>query len=295
MGFESAPEENSMGKLGTGAVFAPVRSGSLETDERHSGDQGAPWTSAQLRSLRAAQTETVPSKDDFWNAVAGKVEGKDAQQCQKKWFETFVTPRRGGRRKAGGRDSSEQMKRKNTPLVERTPNYCQQPQGLGSPPPMNDARSSADDLFHATPLRGRSRFADQPRGSGAALVEKGTPKTPRGPVAPCGNVNIVSTRPKYENVNINSPQKRGVSKAYVQTMSKKTRKIIGTTKWSSTRVESTKFGAAGRRIHEVANAQGHALKVSVSRSGAVRMTSADDGCEGDEIGLSRESDVSDDD
>lgn len=244
---------------------------SFEAGEGRTGDHDSPWTAAQLRSLYEAQTSTVPSKDDFWVAVAGKVVGRDAQECQQKWFENFASPSglvrpttsttatRAGRKKAGGKDRGASKQGEAKPLV------------FGSPTPTNGVRSDNDDLFHATPLRGQSRFALQSGGGEVAEVEQRTPKTPCGPrTQQQGRAPIWALDAEDRNANTKTKpdQRRGVSKAYVQAISKKMRKTFGASKEGSVRGQTTALGVS-RKINAVDNLEGHALKVSISESGTV--------------------------
>lgn len=269
-------------------------SSSFEAREGRTGDHDSPWTAAQLRSLYEAQTSTVPSKDDFWIAVAGQVVGKDAQECQQKWFENFASPSglvrptisttatRAGKKKAGGKDRSAGKQGEAKPF------------DFGSPTPTNGVRSDNDDLFHATPLRGQSRLALQSGGCQVAEVGRGTPKTPCGPsTQQHGRTPMwaLDAEDRYASTKIKPDQRRGVSKAYVQAVSKKMRKTFGASKEGSVRGQATALGV-GRKINAVDNLEGHALKVSISESGTVMATL--DGDEDDIFG-GDEGDSSDDD
>lgn len=230
------------------------------------------WTQAQLQSLRVAQMGTLPSAKDFWGAVASKVEGRDPQQCQQKWFEHFATPRV-HRRKSTGKGATT-AQGSGRPLEKQTPNSsrgARRPEdGLSSEAQYASALG-ADDLFQATPMRGKSRFGNQLRGE---VLDSSTPRTPAGPGAPGGDVSAESNPGQAPS---DVAYKRRVSRTYVQAMSKKMRQACGATQLGSTRMlgpsKSKPHGVAGRKIHASSTSQGRALKASVSASGAVNVTS----------------------
>lgn len=271
---------------------------SFEAKEGRTGDHDSQWTAAQLRSLYEAQTSTAPSRDNFWIAVADQVVGKDAQECQQKWFENFASPSglvrpttsttatRAGKKKAGGKDRNADKEGEAKPL------------DFGSPTPTNRGRSNNDDLFHATPLRGQSRFALQCGDGQAAEVGKGTPKTPCGPrTQQHGRAPMwaLDADGRDTSTKIKPDQRRGVSKAYVQAVSKKMRKTFGASKEGSVRDQTTAIGV-GRKINAVDNLDGHALKVSISESGAViaSLDGDEDDIFGGDEGDSSDSDSDDD-
>lgn len=220
----------------------------------------ARWTECQLENLRLAQANTDPSITDFWGAVADKVNGRDSQQCQQKWFEHIATPQR----------RTQKTSRKCSPSHEPQAPINQQ----GDP-------GDIDDLFQATPMRTGRAFAGRPRTDGYAPK---TPRTPAGPGAPGDDDTLVV---KVAAEDGRAVQKRVVSKTYVQTMSKRIRK--GTSQSAkgrgaaggklSTRMPS---GAAGRTIHAADVSRGCRLKASLSSTGAVRVASI---CSGDEDSL----------
>ena len=104
-----APDGKTVSSEPSEGVRSPRSSAVVEAmglDEVRAPDgKDSPWTKAQLHSLRVAQMNTVPSATDFWGAVSSKVNGRDSQQCQQKWFELFAAPkvRRG---KAGSKSLS---------------------------------------------------------------------------------------------------------------------------------------------------------------------------------------------
>lgn len=254
----------------------------LKTVSRKPDGQEEPWTKAQLHSLRRAQADTALSASDFWGVVAGNVEDRDARQCQQKWFEHFATPR-GRRRKASKQGSTCQSA--GTTLSDSTSRLSRyvvtathdSPEPINQPP----ERSDADDLFQATPMRGRRQFGAQPTGG---ELEPKTPRTPAGPGAPIGDASAAEATPGDGRADY----KRGVSRTYVKAMSKKMRKGASQLGKSgmATRERARKppFGSAGRTIHAAAISRGRKLKVSVTSLGAVSVAST---CsDEDSLGLS---------
>lgn len=224
------------------------------------------WTKSQLHSLRRAQADTDPSASDFWGIVADSVEGRDPLVCQQKWFEHFATPQ-GRRRKASKRGPTS-----GTPLADST-SLDAATAVHDSPARTIQPPSSADDLFQATPMRGRRQFGAQLGGD--ELSESMTPRTPAGPGVRCDDDSRVEDTPGDGRADY----KRGVSRTYVQAMSKKMRKgasqlgggcVVGRGKTSRM---PTPFGGAGRTIHAAAVSRGRKLKVSVTSSGAVSVAS----------------------
>lgn len=225
-----------------------------------------PWTKSQLLSLRRAQADTDPSASDFWGVVADTVEGRDPLGCQQKWFEHFATPQ-GRRRKickpgpTSGTPTSDSTSLNAATAVRDSPVQIIQPP------------SSADDLFLATPMRGRGRFG-APLG-GDELGEPMTPRTPAGPGVPCDDASRAEEEPGTGRADY----KRGVSRAYMQAVSKKMRKGASqlgggcmVARGRDSRIP-TVSGGAGRTIHAAAVSRGHKLKVSVTSSGAVSVAS----------------------
>lgn len=237
-----------------------------------------PWTKSQLHSLRRAQADTDPSASDFWGVVARCVEGRDPLGCQQKWFEHFATPQ-GRRRKASKRGPAS-----GTPLADSTSLNAatalhDSPARVIQPP------SSADDLFQATPMRGRRQFGAQLGGD--ELSESTTPRTPAGPGAPRDDASRAEETPGDGRADY----KRGASRTYVQAMSKKMRKGASqlggggmVARGKASRIPTPSRGA-GRTIHAAAVSRGHKLKVSVTSSGAVSVASTHSSDE-DSVGLS---------
>ncbi len=229
-----------------------------------------PWSKAQLHSLRRAQAHTSPSTPDFWGEVAGNVEGRDPLACQQKWFEHFATPQ-GRRRKASKRESSSQET--GTPLSDITTRLTQDAVTARHDSPTGPKRSdTADDLFQATPLRGRRQFGIQPTGGEG---ESNTPRTPAGPSGPYNDASAVEATPGDGRADF----KRGISRTYVQAVSKKMRK--GASQLGGGRIAArgmasrnpTSSGKAGRTIHAAAVSSGCKLTASVTSSGTVNVAS----------------------
>lgn len=229
-----------------------------------------PWSKAQLHSLRCAQAETSPSAPDFWGEVAGNVEGRDPLGCQQKWFEHFATPQ-GRRRKAAKRESTSQGT--GTPLSDIATRL---PQDVvtarrDSPAGPTKRNYTADDLFQATPMRGRRQFGVLPKGEG----ESNTPRTPAGPSGPDDDASAVEAQPGDGRVDY----KRGVSRTYVQAVSKKMRKGASQLGGGRNAVRAMasrnppSSGKAGRTIHAAAVSRGRKLTASVTSSGAVSVAS----------------------
>lgn len=235
--------------------------------------QEEPWTKTQLRSLRRAQADTDPSASNFWGAVAHNVEGRDPLGCQQKWFEHFATPQ-GRRRKVSKRGATS-----GTPLSEGALLNAATAVQIVQPP------VSADDLFQATPMRGRRQLGVQLGGD--ELGGSTTPRTPAGPGATCDDSSRAGATPGDGHVDY----KRGVSRTYVQAMSKKMRKGASqlgaggcmTARGKASRIR-TPSGGAGRTIHAATVSRGHKLKVSVTSSGAVNVASTHS--DEDSLGLS---------
>lgn len=255
------------------------------------------WTQSQLSSLRVAQMGTAPRAKDFWGAVASIVEGRNPQECQKKWFEHFGSPR--ARNRKNGKKSTRAQKT-STPVSMKTSIFSEddlKAEGFSAaeakqPPKQDDA----DDLFQATPMR--VRFGAARRNFGG----EAPPKTPAGPVAVVDEDASTVKRSPRKGHSVYKP----VSATYVQAMSKKMRKACGASKsGSSSTVMQEKVSnsrqsrsrPAGRRVHAVTTSRGRSLKASVSRSGAVDITSTgrsdDEDDEDDELGVSDDSDSED--
>lgn len=244
-----------------------------------------PWTKAQLHSLRRAQADTALSASDFWGAVASNVQDRDPQQCQQKWFEHFATPR--GRRRKSSKQSSPSLSVETALLSDNTSRSSREvvTAAHDSPERINHSheRSGGDDLFQATPMRGRTRFG--PSYAGGELEAK-TPRTPAGPDVPTDDASATEPTPGGGHADYNQ---RGVSRTYVKAMSKKMRKgasRLGNTSMPTQerRAKKPPFGSAGRTIHAAAVSQGHKLKVSVTPVGDVNLAST---CsDEDSVGLS---------
>ena len=254
----------------------------------------SPWTKPQLHSLRVAQMETVPSATDFWGAVSSKVNGRGPHQCQQKWFELFSAPkiRRG---KAGSKCSTSQETE--MPIVAKCFSLSQEgPKAADSSPSLTEnlpGRADGDDLFQSTPMRGRSRFGMQLSDD---AFEARTPKTPAGPCAPFADASAAANASGDERADY----KRGVSKTYVQALSKKMRKARGASQMCSTRVVLQEkagikqpSGGAGRTIHAAATSRGQLLKASMAASGTVRVESTGSGDSLDEVGSSDDAESDD--
>ncbi|CAN0011564.1 unnamed protein product [Ectocarpus sp. 12 AP-2014] len=263
----------------------------LETVGREVNGGEKPWTKAQMHSLRRAQAETAPSTSAFWSAVACNVDGRNPQECQQKWFEHFATPRGRSRNASArgyisqriGTPPSDDMSR-NTPAAAVYRSLA--------PAKRTPERGASDDLFQATPIRGQRRFGVQARGD---LLDTRTPRTPAGPGAPCRDSSALDAAPGCEHADY----KRGVSRKYVKTLSKRMRK--GALQSGKNRkaargqaVRKPESGVAGRTTHTAAVSGGHKLQVSVSGSGAVSVQSI---CDSSDEGNSSVSDYveSDDD
>ena len=245
-----------------------------KTEARELRSAEKPWSKAQLHSLRLAQAETSPSAPDFWGVVAGNVEGRDPSGCQRKWFEHFATPQ-GRRRKAPKRESTSH-RRTGTPLSDTSPRLSQDVvtarHGSPAAPKQSD---DADDLFQATPMRGRRQFGGQPTSFGVEGGESNTPRTPAGPSAPYDDVSTIEQTPGDGRADC----KRGVSRAYVQAVSKKMRKGAsqlsrgGSAARGMASRNPPSSGAANRTIHAAAISRGRKLTASVTSSGAVNVAS----------------------
>lgn len=235
------------------------------------------WTKSQLHSLRRAQADTDPSASDFWGVVAERVEGMDPLGCQQKWFEHFATPR-GRRQKASKRGPTS-----GTPLSGNT--FLTTATAVhDSPMRTIQPLAPADDLFQTTPMRGRRHFGAQLGVD--ELGESMTPKTPAGPGAPCEYASRAEETPGDGRTDY----QRGVSRTYVQAMSKKMRKGASqlgggcmAARGKASRLP-TPSGGAGRTIHAAAVSRGHKLKISVTSSGAVSVASTHS--DEDSVGLS---------
>lgn len=267
-------------------TFAVAKAVDLDGVEASDGED-SPWTKPQLHSLRVAQMDTVPSATDFWGAVSSKVKGRGPQQCQQKWFELFAAPkvRRG---KAGSKCHTS--RETETPVASKAFSLSQENlKAADSSPSLTENlpwRADGDDLFQSTPMRGRSRFGVQ---LGDDAFEAKTPRTPAGPGAPFADASAAANasgdgRADYE---------RGVSRTYVQAISKKMRKAHGASQMCSNRVvlqgkAGTKqpSAGAGRTIHAATASRGHLLKASMATSGVVRVESTGSGDSGDEVGFS---------
>lgn len=234
----------------------------------HNSDSGeAQWSEGQLHSLRVAQADTDPSTSNFWGAVAGRVKGRDPQQCQQKWFEYIATPR--GRARNGSKQCPNSLKTQ-APL---------------SAPPTDQQGDVADidDLFQATPMRERRRAGASSRSD---EVGPKTPKTPAGPGAPQDDISMAKFTPEDGCGNY----ERVVSRTYVQAMSKKIRKGSSQSVRKSV-AAGTEFSRAPcgvvdrcRTVHAADVSRGHRLKASVSSTGTVRIASTSSSDE-DSFGL----------
>lgn len=235
----------------------------------------ASWTRGQLHKLHTAQMATDPSAKDFWGAVASNVEGRDPQQCQQKWFEHFASPKC-RRRKTTVVNKGTTSQKMDAPLTGETTKLSHDIFGAGACLPQLDQtpkRADADDLFLATPMRGRSRLGVQPRGCD---MESSTPRTPAGPGAPID----VASSPQATSEEGRADYMRGISRTYVQAMSKKMRKAYAASRSGSApmvmRGKASKKQTArltGRTVHAAAISGGRSLKASVSVSGAVSIAS----------------------
>lgn len=256
---------------------AGCSSPALKAVGRETSPEEEPWTKSQLYSLHRAQADTDPSASDFWGAVADRVEGRDPLGCQRKWFEHFASPQ--GRR----RKPSKRRLTSGTPLSDRT-SLSADTTVHDSPVRIIQPRSSADDLFQGTPMRGRKHFGAQ-LGIGELGYSK-TPRTPAGPGATRGDASRSGGTPGDERVD----HKRGVSRTYVQAMSKKLRKGASQpgggcmAARGQTRRIPTHSGGAGRTIHAAAVSHGRKLKAIVSSSGTVSVASTHS--DEDSVGLS---------
>lgn len=241
----------------------------VKTADHACGSGEAQWTEGQLHSLHVAQADTDPSTSDFWGAVAGRVEGRNSQQCQQKWFEHIATPR--SRPRKGSQRSVSSLKPRTA--VSATPTNQE-----GEP-------ADIDDVFQATPMRERRRVGAQFR------TDKAEPKTPKTPVGPGARHDGISAAKVLPGDGCAS-HKRVVSRAYVQAMSKKIRKGASQSARSSLAAggkesAQAQCGVAGRcRTIQAADvSRGRRLKASVSTSGTVCVAST---CSSDEdsFGLS---------
>lgn len=256
----------------------------LKTANGKPDDQEEPWTKAQLHSLRRAQADTTLSASDFWGAVASNVKDRDPQQCQHKWFEHFVTPR--GRRKKTSKQGSTCQSKGMTLLTDNTSRLSQENVAAthDSPERINQwpGRGDCDDLFQATPMRGRGQVGTQPAGG---ELEAKTPRTPAGPGVPKDYASEAEAIPGDGRAHGNQ---RGVSRTYVKAMSKKMRKgalqLGKNSMVTRERAKNTPLGSAGRTIHAATTSRGHRLKVSVTSFGDVSLalTCSDE----DSVGLS---------
>lgn len=242
----------------------------LHTTSRKRDVQEESWTKAQLYSLRRSQADTALSVSDFWGAVASNVQDRDPQDCQQKWFEHFATPR-GRRRKASkqgspSRSAGTALLSDNTSRSSRevAANAHESPERINQPP----ERGNGDDLFEATPMRGRRQVGTQPTGG---ELEAKTPRTPAGPGVPIDYTSAVEAIPR-DGADYNQ---RGISKTYI--MSKKMRRRASQLGKNSVvtreRAKKTPYGSAGRSFHAAAISQGHQLKVSVTSLGDVSLAS----------------------
>lgn len=276
----------------SGAKARSPRSKAVKRDR-----DGAPsreetsWTQSQLSSLRVAQMGTAPRAKDFWGVVARKVEGRDPQACQQKWFEHFASPR-AQRRKVGTK--STRVQKTGTPVAVKTPTISEGAlKAAGFPATQAEQPSKqddADDLFQATPMRGR--FGVQPRGN---FFGEAPPRTPAGPVAPVDEDASTASRSPRNEHSVLKP----VRTTYVQAMSKKMRKASGALNVGMTnsmiqgKVNNSRqhrSRPAGRKVHAVTTSRGRSLKASVCSSGAVNITSTGGSDDEDELGESDGSD-----
>lgn len=241
----------------------------LEMVGREADGEEAPWTKPQLHSLRRAQAEIAPSTSAFWSAVAGNVDGRSPQECQQKWFEHFATPR-GRSRNASARSSGSQ--RNGTPPSDDMSRNTPAAAAYRSlaPAKQTPERAASDDVFQATPMRGRRRFGVQAR---ADVLDPKTPRTPAGPGAPCRDSWALDAVTGCGDADY----KRGVSRKYVKALSKRMR--TGALQSGKSRMAAREAirkptsGVAGRTTHTAAVSGGHKLQVCVSSSGAVSVES----------------------
>ncbi|CAN0022896.1 unnamed protein product [Sphacelaria rigidula] len=245
------------------------------------------WTTAQINRLDIAHKGTAPTTKDFWNVVASNVDGKDPSECQQQWFEQFATPK--ARRKPA-RTKRTNTRQVGTPVGTKT----SQSKILGTPNDDSIATTSqlvthadADDLFHATPMRGRGRV----RGLAESSSGPSTPKTPAGPGASYEERGAAVER---REANGHDCSKRAVSKAYVQAMSKKMRKASANPRKLCGRVgvRGQPRQHAARKPHRVQAttfARGRVMEASVASSGAVNVTVAESGDDDSECSSSAES------
>lgn len=234
----------------------------------------AAWSQSQLDSLRVAQIRTVPYTNDFWGAVAAKVDGRGAQECQLKWFEHCATPQH-PRKKAGGKALGVQRASESATASTASSPWDVRHETDDPPVRVNNSstRLDCDDLFQATPMRGcgqlavkNYRWASSPK----------TPSTPAGPEA-----LSIDTFAGSSPMDGRADYKRGVSRAYVRAISKKMRKACDASGVSDRRAVvkerfSRKQPCAGMsRISDTAaTSRGQIVKASISTTGSVSVASA---------------------
>lgn len=269
-----APPRNMAAPKSSSTDSIRRRSGETKTDDiTSSGGETPLWTKAQIDLLDIAHKGTAPTTKNFWDVVASNVDGKNPSECQQQWFEQFATPKARRKPAKTKRTSARQV---GTPVGTKTP----QSRVLGTANDEFIATTSqsvtdadADDLFHATPMRGRGRVRRPAESSSGAS----TPKTPAGPGA---SYEESGEAVKRREENGNDCSKRAVSKAYVQAMSKKMRKASANPRKLSGRVgvRGQPRQHAARKPHRVQAttfARGRVMEASVTGSGAVNVTVAE--------------------
>jgi hypothetical protein len=112
------------------------------------------WTSLQIAALRDAYATADPRSDCFWQEVSNHVDGKDSEECGKKWFALVQTPaaKQKGEKKAGAK------------------NVRAKPDAYFSP--------DEDDIFNATPMR--PRFVQEDEEDDLFAVDFGSPIVGKG-------------------------------------------------------------------------------------------------------------------
>lgn len=110
----------------------PLKREKKEPDKQEMVYEG--WSRMQITQLQQAHATANPTSSTFWDDVAEHVEGKDASECCNRWMGMFPTPA-----KANARTKKETLDR------------------LSS-------TEAVDDLFEATPWRGKDAQIRLPEG-----------------------------------------------------------------------------------------------------------------------------------
>lgn len=266
----------------------PQEQGEGGCDQTSHGEVGL-WTKTQLSRLHTAHMTTSPAAKGFWDTVASHVEGKSPRECQRKWFEHFATPKL---RRNRARTKPSHFQEMGTPNAIETPTLgdgilgtpCDDVATLMHQP---SVRANGDDLFQATPMRERGHVRAARNNISSGLS---TPSTPAGPGALVDEAALTvdgNSRDEHDDA------KQGVSRAYVQAVSKRMRKVSAPSQKGGARVGTVRqaghqsFGVEVRKVQRAStSSRGQALKASVTSSGIVHITSIGSGDDASDIGFS---------